>query len=303
MKVFSSDQFKILLPDGHTFPQEKYERLRIRVERSGLVAPGDLFSPKAVTDTELLRVHDPGYIARVSEGGLSDEEVRAIGLPWSPSLVERARRSCAATVSACRWALDEGLALNLAGGTHHAFRDRGAGYCLFNDAAVAARAMQSEGRARRILIVDCDVHQGDGTASVLAEDPTVFTFSMHGAKNYPLRKQRSDLDIELDDFTEDARYLDELRRGLDEALARSEADLVIYLAGADPYEGDRLGRLRLTKPGLAARDRHVLETCRAARLPVAVTMAGGYARRIDDTVDIHLQTVAEAARLAPGWPP
>ncbi len=303
MKIFSSDQFVIPLPEGHTFPREKYRLLRLRVEESGLAPPEGLSTPVGASDTELLRVHDPAYLNRVCEGTLSEGEVRALGLPWTPELIERSRRSCGATVASCRWALDQGLAINLAGGTHHAFRDHGAGYCVFNDVAVAIRAMQAEGRVRRALILDCDVHQGDGTAALLRDDPSAFTFSIHGAKNYPLRKQQSNLDVPLEDFVGDRVYLEELKRGLDLAFDRAEADLVIYLAGADPFEGDRLGRLRLSKAGLAQRDRLVLETCRLAGLPVAITMAGGYAREINDTVDIHLQTVREAARLAPGWPP
>lgn len=303
MKIFSSDQFVIPLPDGHTFPRAKYERLRRRVEESGLVGQADLCVPTAVTDTELLRVHDPGYLARVRAGTLAEGEMRALGLPWSPELVERSLRSSGATVHACRWAIEQGVAINLTGGTHHAFRDRGAGYCVFNDAAIASRAMQAEGRIRRVLILDCDVHQGDGTASIFRDDPTVFTFSIHGAKNYPLRKQQSDLDIALEDHVGDAVYLEELERGLRLAFERAFADLVIYLAGADPFEGDRLGRLDLTKSGLAARDRLVLEACRTIGLPLAITMAGGYGRDINDTVDIHFQTVYEAAQLAPGWPP
>jgi acetoin utilization deacetylase AcuC-like enzyme len=300
MKVFSSDQFVLPLPSWHTFPMAKYARLRRRVVEDGLVAPGDIQVPHAASDAELLRVHDADYLRRVRDGMLGDEEVRAIGLPWSPALVERSRRSCGAMIDACRAALEDGIAVNLAGGTHHAFRDRGAGYCVFNDAAVAARAMQAEGRARRVLIVDCDVHQGDGTASIFAGDPTVFTFSIHAASNFPLRKEQSDLDVALDDRADDAAYLAALEDGFRTALARAGADLAIYLAGADPYEGDRLGRLAVSKEGLARRDRLVLGGCRSAGLPVAVAMAGGYARDIDETVAIQLQTVREALRQASG---
>jgi acetoin utilization deacetylase AcuC-like enzyme len=187
--------------------------------------------------------------------------------------------------------------VNLAGGTHHAFADAGAGYCVFNDAAVAARAMQSEGRVQRIAIIDCDVHQGDGTAAIFTGDPTVFTFSIHGAHNFPFRKQQSDLDIALPDATGDTAYLDALEWGVRQVFAIARPDLVIYLAGADPYYDDRLGRLSLTKAGLAERDRLVFSYCRAAGVPVAVTMAGGYARQISDTVDIHTHTIATAAGL------
>jgi acetoin utilization deacetylase AcuC-like enzyme len=294
VKIYYTDHFSVPLPAGHTLPMAKYARLRQRVVDAALVAPEDLVVPHAATDEELRRVHAPDYLCRVLAGSLSDEEVRALGLPWSVALVERARRSCGATIEACRSALRDDVAVNLAGGTHHASRDRGAGYCVFNDAAVAARAMQAEGRVRRVVVLDCDVHQGDGTAAIFAADPTVFTFSIHGAKNYPLRKPPSDLDVGLDDGTGDAAYLDALDRGMRQALERAGADLAIYLAGADPYVGDRLGRLALSKQGLAERDRRVFGSCRAAGLPVAVAMAGGYARDVEDTVEIHLRTVREA---------
>ena len=225
-------------------------------------------------------------------------EVRRIGLPWSPELVERSRRSVGGTISACRAALQEGIAVSLSGGTHHAFRERGEGFCIFNDSAVAARVMQAEGRARQIAIVDCDVHQGNGTAGILADDPTIFTFSIHGAKNFPFHKERSDLDVELPDRTGDDAYIEALEAGLRHTLESTHADLVIYLAGADPFAGDTLGRLSLSKAGLAERDRLVFSLCGQAGLPVAVVMAGGYARPIQDTVDIHFQTVRIATGLS-----
>ena len=224
-------------------------------------------------------------------GTLSEREVRRIGLPWSPELVERSRRSVGGTVEACRAALSDGIAVSLSGGTHHAFADHGEGFCIFNDCAVAARTVQAEDRVRRVVIIDCDVHQGNGTAAILADDPTVFTFSIHGAKNFPFHKERSDLDLELADGADDATYLAALTAGMDAALAAARADLAIYLAGADPFVDDALGRLALSKAGLAERDRLVLDRCRRAGLPVAVVMAGGYARQIQDTVDIHLETV------------
>ena len=298
MKVYSCDQFPIPLPDWHRFPMAKYARLRDRVVASGAVAAEDVLIPRAATLEEMTRVHDPAYVRRVIDGTLTAAEVREIGFPWSPDLVERSRRSSGATVEACVRALDEGIAVNLAGGTHHAYRDHGAGYCVFNDAAIASRSLQDAGRAMRVVIVDCDVHQGDGTASIFADDPTVFTFSLHGARNYPLRKQTSDLDVELPDAADDAAYLTALESGLDLALSRAAADLAIYLAGADPFIGDRLGRLAVTKAGLAERDRLVLSRLRTAGLPVAVAMAGGYSANVDDIVDIHLQTVLMAARFA-----
>lgn len=297
MEIFYSDTFVLPLPAGHRFPMRKYAMLRERVAAAALVPPESMRTPPAADDTELLRAHDAGYVRRAQAGELSAQELRRIGFPWSPQMVERSRRSAGATISACRAALDDGVGVNLAGGTHHAFADCGAGYCVFNDSAVAARAMQAEGRADRIVIIDCDVHQGDGTAAILQGDDTIFTFSIHGAKNFPFRKQQSDLDIELPDATEDSGYLDVLESGLRRALELARADLAIYLAGADPYYDDRLGRLALTKAGLAERDRLVFDYCRCGGLPLAITMAGGYARAITDTVDIHFQTVAAAAEI------
>lgn len=296
MKIFYTDHYVLPLPAGHRFPMEKYALLRQRVEAAGLAGAGGLRDPHAATDAEILRAHDPGYLGRVVSGGLTASEVRRIGFPWTPEMVERSRRSAGATIEACRAALDEGAGVNLAGGTHHAFRDHGEGYCVFNDAAIAALAVQAEGLARRVAIIDCDVHQGNGTAAILAEDPTVFTFSIHGARNFPFRKEAGDLDIELPDGCGDAAYLDALERGVCHALSAVRPDLVIYLAGADPFADDRLGRLALTKAGLRARDRLVFEICAAGGIPVAVTMAGGYARNIADTVDIHLATVDAAAQ-------
>lgn len=294
---YYSDRFVIPLPPDHRFPIGKYHLLRERVVAGGLVPPGVLVEPDAASDAELALVHEAGYVRRVRDGLLTDKEIRRTGFPWSPALVERARRSVGGTLAACRAALDDGRAANLAGGTHHAFPDHGEGYCIFNDVAVAARAMQREGRARRVLIVDCDVHQGNGTAAIFAADDSVFTFSIHGAKNFPFHKQRSDLDVELPDGTGDEPYLAALEAGLRPALERARADFAIYLAGADPYAGDRLGRMALTKPGLAARDRLVFSRLADAGLPVAITMAGGYARDVQDIVDIHFQTLAIASGL------
>jgi acetoin utilization deacetylase AcuC-like enzyme len=251
--------------------------------------------PLAASDAEIMRAHDSDYLHRVQHGLLTPQEIRRIGFPWSPEMVERSRRSSGATIAACRAALEDGFAANLAGGTHHAFRDGGQGFCVFNDSAIAARAMQAEGRVRRVVIIDCDVHQGNGTAAILAGDPTVFTFSIHGAKNFPFHKEQSDLDVELEDDTDDTTYLAALAQGLCQALDRAQADLAIYLAGADPFVDDRLGRLALTKVGLAARDRLVFDFCQAAGLPIAITMSGGYAPQIEDIVDIHFQTIHEAA--------
>ncbi|MEZ4669327.1 MAG: histone deacetylase [Anaerolineae bacterium] len=268
--------------------------MRQRVVAEQLIHPDCLFVPEAASDQQILRAHDAAYLEQVRSGTLSRQDIRRIGFPWSLEMVERSRRSSGATIAACRAALEEGTAANLAGGTHHAFRDHGEGYCVFNDSVIAARAMQAEGRARRVVILDCDVHQGNGTAAILAGDSTIFTFSIHGEKNFPYYKEKSDLDIELEDGTGDALYLDLLEEGVQRALALAHADLAIYLAGADPFEGDRLGRLKLTKAGLQQRDELVLGLCRARGLPVAVTMAGGYARNVEDIVDIHAATVRTA---------
>lgn len=298
MKVFYTDQYVLPLPPWHRFPMAKYRMLRERVQEAGLGGAYALQSPPAVTEDELRRAHDSGYLRRVLGGELSAEEQRRIGFPWSPQMVERSRRSSGATLAAARAALEEGIGVNLAGGTHHAFRDRGEGYCVFNDSAIAALTLQAEGRIRRAVILDCDVHQGNGTASILAGDQSVFTFSIHAANNFPFEKEASDLDIELPDGTGDHDYLDALEKGVCRALSAAQPDLAIYLAGADPHEGDRLGRLRLTKGGLAVRDQVVFELCGTAGVPVAVAMAGGYGRRIEDTVDIHFATVGLAARFA-----
>jgi len=299
VNLYYADHFVLPLPAGHRFPMEKYSRLRARLLASGVFAASDFRVPDAASDTEILRAHDPGYLARVATGRLDAAEMRRIGFPWSPAMVERSRRSAGATLAACRSALepDTGCAANLAGGTHHAHRDFGSGFCVFNDAAIAALAMRAEGRARRVALIDCDVHQGDGSAAILADEPDVFTCSLHGAKNFPFRKQVSDLDIELPDDTGDEAYLAALDGALERVVGDFRPDLAIYLAGADPYEGDRLGRLSLTMAGLAARDERVLGACRAAGVPVAIAMAGGYATDIGDTVTIHATTVLTAARL------
>jgi acetoin utilization deacetylase AcuC-like enzyme len=294
VKLYYTDVFVLPLPSGHRFPMEKYSRLRQRLLASGEFTAADFATPAAARTEELLRAHDAAYIARVSNGELSAAELKRIGFPWSPEMVERSLRSAGATLAACRTALAEGCSANLAGGTHHAHADRGEGFCVFNDAAVAARAMQAEGRVRRVAIIDCDVHQGNGTAAILKGDDSVFTFSIHGARNFPFEKECSDLDIELADGTGDDAYLAALDAGLEETLARSQPELVIYLAGADPYAGDRLGRLELSLAGLAARDRRVLTACHERGVPVALAMAGGYAQPIDDTVAIHATTVIAA---------
>jgi acetoin utilization deacetylase AcuC-like enzyme len=297
MKIFYSDHFVLPLPDGHRFPMVKYSMLRERVARDGICGQGELLTPRAATDQEILRAHDTDYLERLVSGKLTEKEMRRIGFPWSEKMVERSRRASGGTLGACFAALEEGFAANLAGGTHHAFSDRGEGYCVFNDSAIAARAVQAAGLVERIVVIDTDVHQGNGTAAILRGDPTVFTFSIHGAKNFPFHKEESDLDAPLPDGAGDTEFLAKLESGLQAALDAAHADLAIYLAGADPFEGDRLGRLSVTKSGLAERDRIVLQTCTERGIPVAVTMAGGYAYEVGDTVDVHFQSIRRAADL------
>lgn len=284
----------------------KYARLHERVAAMAPALGIRLEEPPAASDDDLLRAHEPGYVRAMAEGSADATMMRRIGFPWSAAMVERSRRSSGGTIMALRAALGgEGVAVNLAGGTHHAGPARGGGYCVFNDAAVAARHVQAHGLARRVLVVDLDVHQGNGTAEICAGDESIFTFSMHAARNYPAVKPCSDLDVALPDGTGDAAYLDALAVHLPQAIGRARADAVVYLAGADPFQGDRLGYLALSKPGLAERDRQVLDACRRHGLPVAVCMAGGYAPDVEDIVDIHEATVRQAAahwRRAAGSP-
>lgn len=302
MRAFYCDQFVLPLPPGHRFPMDKYRLLRRRLLAEGVVSAADLRVPEDASEEEILRVHTAGYWRRLGAGELAPLEERALGFPWSPQMVERSRRSVGGTLGAARTALDEtshggwGVAVNLAGGTHHAFAGRGAGFCVLNDVAVAIRALQAERHVERALVVDCDVHQGDGTAALFAGDPTVFTLSLHGARNFPFHKQRSSLDVAFEDGTGDGEYLAALERALEVAFAAGPHDLAVYLAGADPWRGDRLGRLGLSRGGLRRRDRLVVEACRDRGLALAIVMAGGYARSVDDIVGIHASTVREAAR-------
>lgn len=300
MKAYYADHFVLPLPDGHRFPISKYTRLRQRIQASGLIAKDDLLQSEPASNEQLLRAHTLEYLDKVIHGKLNEKEVRRIGFPWSPGLVERSRRSVGGTVAACRMALQDGMAANLAGGTHHAYPDHGEGFCVFNDVAVAALAMQTEGRARRVVILDCDVHQGNGTAAIFSGNDSVFTFSIHGAKNFPFHKETGDLDIALPDGSEDEAYLEALAYGLETSLDRACADLAIYIAGADPYQSDRLGRMSISKAGLLARDEMVFAACHSAGLPVAIVMGGGYSPNIDDIVDIHFQTIQLAVGKA-GW--
>jgi acetoin utilization deacetylase AcuC-like enzyme len=296
MRLFPSDRYPLPLPEGHRFPASKYSLLRRRLEAHAAAGAAlEFVEPHAATDEELLRVHDRGYVGRVFSGTLTRDEQRRIGFPWSEPLVERSLRSTGAAIDAAAAAVEDGIAASLAGGTHHAGTSWGEGFCVFNDTAVAAREMQARGAARRVLILDCDVHQGNGTAEIFAADPTVFTMSIHGARNFPLRKHPSSLDVPLDDGTDDDAYLAALAPAVAESFDRGRPDLVFYIAGADPYEHDRLGRLRLTKQGLFDRDRMVLDAARAAGVPLAIVLGGGYSADLDAIVDIHAATMLMAA--------
>jgi acetoin utilization deacetylase AcuC-like enzyme len=308
VKAFYSDTFVLPLPEHHRFPMAKYRLLRERLVDESVLDPRDLHVPAPATWDELRLVHDPDYLDAVATGTLAADAQRRIGFPWSPMMVERSRRSVGATIAAAREATRRDgarafqasvVSANLAGGTHHAFRDRGEGYCVFNDVAVAASLLLRDGTAERVAVVDCDVHQGNGTAAIFRDEPAVFTFSLHGAKNFPFRKETSDLDVTFDDGAGDDEYLAALDSHLPAVLDGHEPDVVFYLAGADPYEGDRLGRLKLTIGGLQQRDRMVFDACRRRALSVVVVMSGGYAPDVDAIVTIHTNTIREAVRTCP----
>jgi acetoin utilization deacetylase AcuC-like enzyme len=301
MHAYYADHFVLPLPDTHRFPMSKYARLRERLLSEGILSPEKLHVPPAATDEQILLAHSHDYLERAKHGALTEREIKRIGFPWSPQMIERSRRSSGATIAAARTALQDGISANLAGGTHHAGRSHGEGYCVFNDSAIAARVLQKEGYVQRVIVIDCDVHQGNGTAEITHGDDSIYTFSIHGEKNFPFRKFQSDMDIGLPDDTGDDEYLTMLEIGLERALYTAKSDFAFYIAGADPYSGDRLGKLALTKQGLAARDTLVLTLCHAQRIPVAISMGGGYAPHVEDIVDIHLRTIQIATEFAANW--
>lgn len=293
MRAWSSSRFTVALPPGHRFPIAKYQAVRDGVVARGLLDAAEIHEPDRVERTALALAHTADYVDRIEAGTLEPAALRRLGFPWGPGLRERSFRTVQGTVEAARDALATGAGINLAGGTHHAFAERGEGFCVFNDVAVATRLLQRAGEVQRVAVVDLDVHQGNGTARIFADDPDVFTFSMHGERNYPFHRERSRLDVELPDGTGDAAYLATLDAHLDAVLEESRPDLVFYLAGADPFLGDRFGRLSLSMDGLRTRDRRVFGACRRRALPVVVTLAGGYAADLSEIVAIHANTVEE----------
>ena len=293
--VYHSDQYRIPLPPGHKFPSEKYGMVRQLVAGLG----GFELRPAPLAAAGDLKIaHDPGYVGAVLDGSVDPRIMRRIGFPWSPDLVTRSLASVGGTLAAARDAMSRGFGGNLAGGTHHAFRSEGSGFCVFNDLAVAILVLRRDGLARRAAVLDLDVHQGDGTASIFENDPDVLTISIHGENNFPFRKQRSRIDIGLPDGTADGEYLDHLRGVLPQVVA-FRPDLVFYQAGVDALAGDRLGRLALSMEGLMHRDKLVFEAVSASTLPIVVTLGGGYADPIRRTAEAHAQTYRVAAALQP----
>lgn len=288
--LFYSPYYYADIGEGHVFPIKKFELVRDRLVSEGTLLPDEIIEPEPAAKDDLLLVHTDDYITRLIDGELTAKEIRKLGLPWSQSLVRRSMHAISGTINASRRALYDAVSSNLAGGTHHAYPDRGEGFCVLNDVAVAIRVLQRDGLAKRFLIIDCDVHQGNGTAFIFKDSPEVFTFSMHGAKNYPLFKETSTLDIELADRTSDEEFLQTLSEALPRVITH-DPDLIFYLAGADPYEHDKLGRLSLSIDGLRKRDEMVLAFARSYGVPIVTTLSGGYANDISDTVEIHCNTI------------
>ena len=293
MKAFYSDHFVLPLPEGHRFPMAKYSMLRTRVARE---LPGvSMLEAPAATEGELALAHSPAYVAAVKSGGLSQQALRDIGFPWTPAMAERSVRSAGASIAAARMAVRDGIAGNLAGGTHHVSADQGGGFCVFNDVAVTARVLQMEHFRQtkallKVLVVDLDVHQGNGTASIFAKDPSVFTLSLHGEKNFPFRKEASDLDVGLPDGCSDEPYLQALDLALGQVSVQFQPGFLIYLAGADAHEGDRLGRLKLTEAGMQARDQRVFDWALRHEVPMIICMGGGYGHDLQTTVQVQMNT-------------
>lgn len=295
-QIFYSPYYYADIGEGHVFPIRKFELVKDVLLAENSLMPHEIVEPLPAKIEDLHLVHTEDYISRLVDGTLTAKEIRKLGLPWSQSLVRRSFHAISGTIEAAKYALESGISSNLAGGTHHAFPDRGEGFCVLNDVAVAIRILQREKLAEKFLIVDCDVHQGNGTAFIFKDDPSVFTFSMHGAKNYPLHKENSTLDIELPDKTGDVEFLETLEQALPRVILH-QPDIIFYLGGADPYEKDKLGRLSLTKEGLMKRDEMVLQFAKEHNTPIVTTMSGGYALDINDTVEIHANTIRAVKKV------
>lgn len=292
--VAYSPVYKYDLPEGHRFPMIKYELLPEQLLLEGTLKEENFFHPGKFSDEEILSTHTHQYLHKLNTLTLSRKEERTIGFPVRKSLVDRGKYIARGTLECAMKALDNGIAMNIAGGTHHAFADRGGGFCLFNDIALAASLLLDEGIVAKILIVDLDVHQGDGTAHIFSHEKRVFTLSIHGAKNYPVRKQRSDLDIELPDGCDDSLYLDTLDKVLPGVIEKQTPDFIFYLSGVDVLASDKLGRLSLTRRGCQKRDNFVLKLCKLNDIPVSVSMGGGYSPKISDIVEAHANTFRAA---------
>lgn len=297
MHVFHSNQYVIDLPDDHKFPIIKYAKIRERLIGEGTLRPEDISEPALASRDEILLVHTPDYHDRFVAGQLTAREIRRLGLPWSESLVRRSRFSVAGTVAAAHQALTDRISANLGGGTHHAFADHGEGFCVFNDIAIAINLLRSKGLIHRAAVIDCDVHQGNGTAAIFADEPEVFTLSLHGEKNYPLVKQQSTIDVGLADGTQDEEYLNVLQENIVPVFEHFRPDIIFYQAGVDPLHSDRLGKLALTHEGLQQRDEIILTACQVHALPCVITMGGGYGKNVDDTVEAHCNTIRTACRI------
>jgi acetoin utilization deacetylase AcuC-like enzyme len=290
MHVFYTPRYYAEIGAGHIFPIRKFELVRDKLLAEGWLRPDEIFEPDLASLEDVLLVHTEDYVSRLCNGTLTTKEIRRLGLPWSESLVRRSFYAVGGTLAATQASLSEGYSSNLAGGTHHSFPDRGEGFCVLNDVAIAVRAMRARRLIRRAAIVDCDVHQGNGTATIFSGDTDTFTFSIHGVNNYPLFKAKSSLDVELPDGTSDDEYVEALAHHLPTVFAH-EPDIVFYLAGADPYAGDKLGRLALSIDGLRARDEFVLRECYEREVPVVTVMSGGYGKDLNDTIEIHCNTI------------
>jgi acetoin utilization deacetylase AcuC-like enzyme len=295
-RIFYSPYYYADIGENHVFPIKKFELARDKLLGEGTLQSSEIFEPEPAEVEDILLVHTENYISRLRGGTLTEKEIRKLGLPWSKSLVRRSFLAVSGTINAARHALKNGIASNLAGGTHHAFPNRGEGFCVLNDVAVAVKVLKRDKLAKRFLIVDCDVHQGNGTAFIFKDDETVFTFSIHGAKNYPLFKEISNLDIELSDKTSDDEYLETLNEALPRVFLHNP-DIVFYLGGADPFEKDKLGRLNLTMNGLMKRDEAILGFAKEREVPIVTVMSGGYAQDINDTVEIHCNTIRAVKKV------